>query len=258
MSSKTVSKALDILGVFTHETPSWGLRELARNLDMSHTIVHRLLSTFEEKGFVFRNPDTHKYELGIKFIELSNVVEEQLNLPEIIQPIMKKAALETGESVVFTVLDNQEGVYVKIVESEQQVRFAESVGRRSPLYIGASHKVILAHMPIEIQHQVIQAGIDKQSQQIKSPEEFLGTLALIKKRGWFYTSGETFNDVAAVTVPLFDNKQHILGSLSVAGPSYRLSLEQAEKILPILGGTQTEMNAILKKVYFPSRRNLLS
>ncbi len=257
LSSKTVSKALSILDAFTAETPSWGLRDLARYLDMSHTIVHRILSTFEEKGYIVQNAETNKYELGIKFIELSSVVEDNLKITEMIQPIMKRVALETGESVVLTIVDNEEGLYLKIVESEKSVRFSESVGKRSPLYIGASHKVILAYLPDEIQSKIVDHGISNKAKQIDTKEGFLDLLEFIKKQGWFYTSSETFEDVAAVSIPLFDNKRNILGSLSVAGPSYRLTEDQAKKFLPILKENQDNLNFILSKVFFPSRRNYL-
>jgi len=257
LSSKTVSKALCILDAFTIETPSWGLRDLARYLGMSHTIVYRILSTFIEKGYIVQNIDTNKYELGIKFIELSNVVEEHLKISELIQPIMKKLALETGESVVLTVADNEEGLYLKIVESEKSVRFSDSVGKRSPLYIGASHKVILAHLPHDIQSKIIDDGIQNKAKHIDTKENFLNLLDCIKKQGWFYTSSETFDEVAAVSIPLFDNKKYILGSLSVAGPKYRLSEDHAKKILPIIKENQENLNFILSKVIFPSRRNYL-
>ncbi|MCF2650573.1 IclR family transcriptional regulator [Niallia circulans] len=257
MTSKTVSKALCILDLFTNEKPSWGLREISRHLDMSHTIVYRLLTTFEEKGYIFQNPETQKYELGIKFIELSNVVDEHLRITEIIQPIMKKISLETGESVVLTVIDDEEGLFVKIVESEQQVRFAESVGRRRPLYIGATHKVILAHLPNDIQNKIVEQGIANQARQIESKEAFFETLKEIKKQGWFYTSGETFNDVAALSIPLFDNKQNILGSLSIAGPKHRLSSDVIENVLPILQENREAMNSIFNKIFFPSSRSYL-
>jgi len=255
MSSKTVNKALCILDVFTIESPTWGLRELSRYLDMNHTIVHRILATFEEKGYLFCNPETRKYELGLKFIELNNVVEEHLNISGMIQPIMKKIALETGESVVLTILDDEEGVFLKIVDSEQKVRFAESEGKRGPLYIGASHKVILAHLPEELQNKIIDHGLANQVKHLDSKEAFLEILENIKKIGWCYTEGETFDDVAAYSVPLIDNKQNILGSLSIAGPKYRFSKEQSEEILPILKENVEKMNLVLSKVFFPSRRN---
>ncbi|GGE27376.1 IclR family transcriptional regulator [Pullulanibacillus camelliae] len=254
MGSKTLLKSLSLLDKFTLDTPTWGLRELARELDMSHTIVYRLLSTFEEKGYIYRDPDTHKYHLGIKFMELGNIVEDNLRLLEVIQPIMKNIAIETGESVVLTILDNLEGIFVKIVESDKHVRFAESVGRRSPLYIGASHKTILAYLPKDTQQKVISQGIAMQVKQIKSEALFIQQLESIQEKGWAYSVGETFEDVSAVAVPLFDGRGTIVGSLSVAGPVYRLSSEAAQQQLVILQHYQKEMNAILSNALLPTRR----
>ncbi|MDN7241656.1 IclR family transcriptional regulator [Planococcus sp. N028] len=255
MTSKTVDKALSILDVFTVDSPTWGLRELARHLDMNHTIVHRILSTFEEKGYLYCHPETKKYQLGIKFIELNHVVEEHLNLFDLIQPIMKNIALDAGESVVLTILDDEEGVFVKIVESDQKVRFAESVGKRNRLFIGASHKIILAYLPRHIQIKIIDQGIQDGDRHIDSKERLLERLESIRGKGWCYTEGETFEDVAAYSVPLFDNRQMILGSLSIAGPRYRFSQEKSEQILPMLKENIEKLNSILSKVYFPSRRN---
>ncbi len=135
MSSKTVHKALDVLEMFTNETPSWGLRELARAMGLNHTVVHRILTTFEERGYLFRHPESQKYELGLGIVQLSELVDERYQLSSKLDIIMKRITHETNESSVFTVLDNDHGVFLKIVESSQKVRFAESVGRRSPLYV---------------------------------------------------------------------------------------------------------------------------
>ncbi|MGN8646263.1 IclR family transcriptional regulator [Gracilibacillus sp. HCP3S3_G5_1] len=257
MSSKTVLKALNILEEFTSDNPSWGLRELSRKLDMSHTIVYRLVSTLVEKGYLFRNPNTQKYELGIKFIELSNVVEDNLKLKELIEPIMQEVATRTGESVVLTLLDREEGLFAKIVESQRHVRFSDSKGKRSPLYIGASHKTILAYIPEKSQHKIIQDGIDRGASQITSKEDICETLSMIRQVGWAYTSGETIPDVAAVAVPIFDYQQSILGSLSIGGPAYRLTEDVAESMANILMEYREELHSILKMVSLPTRRDYL-
>ncbi|MCA1023719.1 IclR family transcriptional regulator [Halobacillus litoralis] len=257
MSSKTVDKALQVLDMFTLEHPKWGLRELSRALDMSHTIVHRMLTTLEERGYVYRSMDTQKYELGIKFLELSNIVEQHFQISEIIHPIMHKIASETGESVVMTLLDNEEGVFSKIVESSRLVRFAGSVGRRSPLYVGASHKVILCHLPKEVQRRIVHEGAVQHPGLIPSETDMLKKLEDIERKRWAYSSGETISDVAAVSIPLFDYGHMVLGSLSIAGPSYRLTEDVAEQILPDLIRHRGELDSVLSKVCFPTRRNYL-
>ncbi|PYZ95930.1 IclR family transcriptional regulator [Alteribacter lacisalsi] len=255
MSSKTVDKALDVLEMFSKERPSWRLRELARELDMSHSIVYRILTSFQERGYVHKCPQTDKYELGIKLLELSSVVEEGLLLTDVLKPVMERLAEEVGESIVFTILDNEEGVYVSIVESNKKVRFAESVGKRLPLYVGASHKTILAHLPKEIQRKIVTNGrATRQFPSLFTQGSLLKRLEDIQQQGWAYSAGETFDDVAAISVPIFDYRKTILGSLSVAGPRYRFSEEQATEKLPALKRHQKEVHGFLSKTSLPVRR----
>ncbi|MDT2193518.1 helix-turn-helix domain-containing protein [Paenibacillus larvae] len=48
---KTLEKSLDLLEHFTEETPSWGVRELAKKMGLSHSIVYRILVTYKKKAF---------------------------------------------------------------------------------------------------------------------------------------------------------------------------------------------------------------
>lgn len=64
---KTLDNALDLLKHFTREKPQWGVRELAKEMNISHTVVYRMLATFERYGFVKQEPKTKKYELGFSF-----------------------------------------------------------------------------------------------------------------------------------------------------------------------------------------------
>ncbi|MDO7485152.1 helix-turn-helix domain-containing protein [Peribacillus frigoritolerans] len=58
MTLKTLENALDVLSYFTAETPEWGLRDLARKMEMNHTVLHRILKTYEEKGYLIQNDST--------------------------------------------------------------------------------------------------------------------------------------------------------------------------------------------------------
>lgn len=244
MSSKTVHKALDVLEMFSRENPSWGLRELSRELDLNHTVVHRLLSTFEERGYLARNSDTQKYEIGLKVLELSSLVDEKYQLSKRLEEIMRIISKETGESTVFTVRDEEYGVFLKIVEGSQIVRFAESEGRRSLLYLGATHKSILAYSPKELRNKVVNKAV--QNGAVKDKNELMQELARIQNLGYAYTHGETFSDVAAVAVPVFDSHYNIQGSLGISSPTYRLSEEVAKTKVDLLLSFQKEIQAFIK------------
>jgi len=90
MALKTLDNSLEVLKYFSKENPSWGVRELAKEMNISHSIIYRILATFENHGFLNQNPETKKYELGLRFLEYGQMVKEKLNLSDFVLPIMKK------------------------------------------------------------------------------------------------------------------------------------------------------------------------
>ncbi|WP_236002598.1 helix-turn-helix domain-containing protein [Heyndrickxia sporothermodurans] len=46
-----MDNSLELLNYFSKETPSWGVRELAKEMGISHSIVYRTLASFEKYVF---------------------------------------------------------------------------------------------------------------------------------------------------------------------------------------------------------------
>src|SRR5690606_20897008 len=99
---KTLDNALSILAEFTLETPTWGLRELSKKMDMNHTVLHRILKTFEEWGYLRQNALTKEYELGLKILEFTSVVKQRMKLSEFVVPVMHELVDEVGETAFLT------------------------------------------------------------------------------------------------------------------------------------------------------------
>ena len=217
-----MDNALEILKNFTYAQPAWGVRELAKKLNMSHSIVYRVLATFEEHGFLRQNEETQKYELGIKFWEYGQIAKSKLNVIDLILPSMETLASETGESIFLTWIDGLEGICLEIAESSQKVKFAVTIGSRTPLYAGASNKVIMAYLPPEKQEVIITQGLQEiTTQTIINPDELRRNLEEIRRLGWCFSIGEYSEEVIGLAVPLFTGKGQIVGSLTVAAPEYR-------------------------------------
>lgn len=75
---------MDLLKYFSRERPQWGVRELAKEMHISHTIAYRMMATFERNGFLRQDQETRKYELGIKFMEYGAILRDRLNLTQLI------------------------------------------------------------------------------------------------------------------------------------------------------------------------------
>jgi IclR family KDG regulon transcriptional repressor len=243
---KTLDQALEVLKAFTRDKRYWGVRELAKELDLNHSVVYRILATFQEHGFLQQDKDTKKYKVGITFMEYAALFREHLQLSDMIYPIMKRLSEETGESIFLTWLDSHEGVCIEIYESSQHIKYGLSIGSRAPLFAGASNKIIMAYLSPEDQESIILKGLKSRSiKKTISKESLLASLKKIRQEGWAYSVGDYSDSVFGIAVPLCNRKNDVIASLTVAGPEYRMPEESVEKTLHILKRGRDEIQQIL-------------
>lgn len=244
---KTLDQSLKILMAFTKEKPTWGARELAKELDIKVTNIYRILSTFEENRFLTKHPETKKYSLGLKFWEFGLLAYDNINISQHVRPILKELMLKTGESIFLTVLDGKEGLTLDVVEPEDKVKFSVSIGSRAPLYVGASYRSILAFMPEEFIQSILSTKLEAFTATTKTDsKELLEELADIRKKGWARSNGEYTRDVIALAYPIFVNGK-IIGSITVSGPTYRFSEEQIESSIPLLKEATYKVTEVMEK-----------
>ncbi|WP_209123642.1 IclR family transcriptional regulator [Alkalihalobacillus sp. BA299] len=247
---KTLDQSLKVLMAFTKDRPTWGARELAKELDLNATNVYRILATFEENRFLSKDPVTKKYSLGIKLWELGLLVHDNHGISEFIKPILEDLMEKTGESVFLTVLDGNEALTLDVVEPQDKVKFSVTIGSRAPLYVGASYRSILAFMPDEEINKIISGGLKAYtSSTIVDREQLRAELELIKEQGWARSEGEFTKDVIAIAVPLF-YKDEVKASLTVSGPTYRITEEAIQYILIHIKEASAEIMKLMEKYQF--------
>jgi DNA-binding IclR family transcriptional regulator len=243
---KTLDQSLKVLKSFTRKNPSWGVRELAKELGMSHSVVYRILATFLQHGFLQQDFDTKKYGLGITFLEYGAMIREHLKISDMIRPIMKQLSEETGESVFLTWLDGHEGICIEIYESSQNIKYELSVGIRTPLFAGASNKIIMAYLPPQDQESIFLQGIQsKPLKKVVSKAEYFAGLQKIRQEGWAFSVGDYADSAFGIAVPLFTRKNEVLASLTIAGPVYRMPEETVDKTLELLRRGRDEIQQVL-------------
>ena len=126
-SVRAVDRALDILLCFSQEKPVLSLTEIADEVGISKSTVHRLLATLECKRFLLRESATGKYHLGFRFLEMASQAFEDVGQHWAL-PYLHHLAEECGETVDLAVLDDDHVIYLQVVESNQRVKLAASSG----------------------------------------------------------------------------------------------------------------------------------
>jgi DNA-binding IclR family transcriptional regulator len=228
---KTVDRALQLLLLFDESHPEWSSSELGRALGLHRSIVYRILTTLERHGFVTASGQRGHFRLGLKLVELGNVVLAGIDLRRAAHPIMTRLVRETGETVFLTVASGDESVCLDKVESPQRLRVTLTIGGRYPLYAGASNKILWAYLPADTIEKLVAKGVEPITPHtITDPARLKADLDVIREQGWAYSVGELTPGMAAVAVPLWDSNAEVVAALSIAGLASRFS----EDRLPML------------------------
>ncbi len=227
-SIRAVERALDVLLCFTSQTPKLTMSQISEKIGINKSTVHRLLSTLEGKRFVERDPVTGIYSPGIRFFQLASLAMEQNNLRRLAAPFLQELRDRHQENVNLSLLDGTDVVYVDVIESSQRVKLAAVPGQRLPAFCTASGKSMLAFLPEDQAVRILEHGMPRYTQRtFTSLEKLLEEIRQIRERG-FAISEEEFEDgINAVAAPICSQP---IASVSIAGPSFRLTRERMLEI----------------------------
>lgn len=222
---RAVERALDILLCFSGEETELGLSDIAKRIGLHKSTVHRLLASLEGKGFVRRHPTTDKYRLGWSVLELVSNIKQSDDLSTIVRPAMTRLRDQLGETTSLYVRAGVDRIRIQAVESTQPVRRVANIGKRLPLYVGASGKVLLAYADEPIEELLEDPSWPKDLNRT----EFLQAIQAVRDQGYAVSIEEREAGAAAVAAPIFSRSQQIVAALSVSGPVDRFTPEAVER-----------------------------
>ena len=115
-SVRAIERALDVLLCFSQAEPVLSLTQIAEQLEMPKSTIHRYLATLEAARFVRRDEATGSYHLGYRFIEMASLVLQEADLERWAQPHLERLSGESDETVDLAVLDGEQVVYLQSCE----------------------------------------------------------------------------------------------------------------------------------------------
>lgn len=223
--NQSVIKALKLLDLFTAETPELTLKDITAQAKLPKPTVYRLLTALETMDYVHKMENTGYYRLGLKLLELGQLVSDQLELRKIALPYMQQLASEINEAVHLVIINHTQATYIEKVDSNQALRLFTRVGKSSPLHIGSGPKLLLAFLPKEKQEEIINQTelytLDTQNPIAKS--ELFKQLQKIQDAGYAYSIGEQDADTTGISYPIYDFHNQVIASLTVSGLSSHFS-----------------------------------
>lgn len=220
---EAVRRALLILKCFSLERPELGVSDLARELSLHKSTVHRLLTTLEGEGFVHQLPNS-RYALSWKLFELGAAVPAWRGIRQLVLNALNPLVASTGETAHLAVLDGREVLYLEKVESAHRLRMPSAVGRRVPAHCTALGKALLASLDDQALQRILVQTPRKAftSHTITDVEMLRAELRRIRTQGYAIDDEELEEGLTCVAALVHDGTGRTCAAISIAGPTSRI------------------------------------
>jgi IclR family transcriptional regulator, acetate operon repressor len=224
----SVDRAIDVLMLFGRSMqPSLGVTEIAHELGMSKSGVHRILSTLRRRRLVTFDPVSRKYALGQASVALSQSYISRLDLQSVASSTLDELMKATHETATLAV--RRHGFVTHRASSlpDSELRIDVTLGRPAPLHCTAAGKAFLAFLPDDEAEDFFQrASLDHVTPATVTDADLLrAQVAHARAAGYATSSGERIVGAASLAAPVFDNDGYPVAALTVCGPSSRLDVE---------------------------------
>ena len=249
MAGSQIERALSLLESLTQDPRGLPMQTLAEQLDIPKSATHRMLGELMRLGYVRQNAENSRYLLSTKLVALGFRYLASSGA-DIVQPILDRLAQSSAELVRLGVIDGERQTWIaKSQGARSGLRYDPDMGRDAPLFYTASGHAWLASLSDAqalalVERQGIANPADFGPNAPRSNAQLLERLRIARERGyaWVVESSAVGTSAIAAVVrhPLAG---HVVGVLSVAGPSARLPEARMHELAPALLEAAHELGA---------------
>lgn len=204
--SAGLRRGLQILSLFSDSRPELGVSEVARELGMHKSRVHRAIKTLEDMCYLRRDPRTRRYCLGYKAFEIGALAGRHSNTMSWARAQLRELAARFEASVSLRLVDDTDLLIVDTVETVDDPELHVPTGARIPLNYGAGGQVRAAFLPDErIRALIAMHGLPRYTlRSITTEADFLKAVRATRERGYAVSEGETVPGSFSVAAPIVD------------------------------------------------------
>ena len=207
-----------ILEVLDKEGKELGVRELARRLSISPTIVQRLLRTLSDAHFVIQDSDSQKYRIGYRALSLGASLLTEDKLVSVAMPFLQRLTDEHHLNAFLAVISGDDLTYVLALQSAGPISIRSMPGSKAPFHSTAMGKAILAHEDKEtIQRYLGPKPLETFTDNtIADPSKFIAQLGKVREQGYALSIEENLPGVTSVGARVKNSQGKPIASISVA------------------------------------------
>ena len=232
MKLNSLDKSLQIIEILCGCPQGAGLSELTKKSGFPNSTIHHMLSTFLPYDYVSQDPETKKYHLGFKFLNISNLILNNIDIRKIAHKYLLQLHAESGEAVHLAVLRNGKVVYVDKINKSDGLSLATYIGFYTDPHAAAGGRVLLSQLATNKIMEIYQGtSLKKYSKNtITNFDQLLNELRKVKKQGYAIDDEEYYEGVRCVAAPIKAGGK-VVAAVSITCSIFTLTMERINKKL---------------------------
>ncbi|CAK9889862.1 IclR family transcriptional regulator [Pseudomonas sp. NPDC087612] len=209
-------RLLQILVALGQANEAVSAKELSLQLDQPLSSTYRHLKTLLRWGLAEDNGHG-RYLPGPACLQLAKKFDREALLVSLAKPELKRLAELSQESVALMVPSNGQAICIELIDSPQPLRCCYQKGLAQPLRVGASARVLLAHM--EPARSL--AILEEQGLEAEALDSYRQSFVQIRDQGYAISLGEIDDGIWGVSAPVLDSRNRLHGAISLMAPAIR-------------------------------------
>lgn len=226
---QSLAKGFRVLEVFSPQTPQLTLSEIAQRAGLDSGTVFRIINTLLSLGYLDRVPDTRRFRLTLKVLDLGFSAISRMELRAVARPILRSLVGQVNEAASLATLEGGEILYVeRVFAGLARLGVDTRVGTRLPAYYTMLGHAMLAYLP----HDEMLRALDTIDRVKLTPEtpttiqEIEACLEKVRRDGYAVSDQGVIPGLRILAAPIFDIDGNVFAAVSVAAPALRMPFDE--------------------------------
>jgi len=221
---QVLERMFQLIDVLASKEESVSLKEISERTGLHPSTAHRILNDLTIGRFVDR-PESGSYRLGMRLLELGNLVKARLSVRDAAMAPMRQLHKLIQQPVNLSVRQADEIVYVERAYSERSgMQVVRAIGGHAPLHLTSTGKLFLAaDDPQRVRAYATRTGLPGHTRnsitQLPVLERELGKA---RQYGIARDNEELELGVRCMAAGVFDDQGQLVAGLSISAPADRL------------------------------------
>lgn len=229
---QVLERAFALLDMLAAQPEPVSLKDISRHTGLHPSTAHRILNDLTIGRYVDR-PQAGSYRLGMRLLELGNLVKARLDVREAAMAPMRELHKLTHQPVNLSMRQGDQIVYIERTYSERSgMQVVRAIGGRAPLHLTSVGKLFLAHDdPARVRAYAARTGLAGHTRNsITDITQLERELHSVRSSGCARDNEELELGVRCMAACIFDDQGKLLAGLSVSAPADRLEEAWMERV----------------------------